>query len=125
MCSLGVVAFELWHPFKTGMERVALLQALREGGNLPEAWEAAHPQACALQLKIPACPEHFLHEVFGSSEGHFRHMLKRRMTSECLILREHKVACRGERGMAASRWQSWSVGCFPPSPRRDPLPRSS
>ena len=43
-CSLGVVAFELWHPFSTGMERVVLLQALRERGTMPAEWEAANQQ---------------------------------------------------------------------------------
>ncbi len=44
----GVVAFELWHPFATGMERVTLLRALREEGRLPEPWEAAHPKVARL-----------------------------------------------------------------------------
>jgi len=46
--SLGVVAFELWHPFSTGMERALLLRDLREGARLPEAWERAHPVVARL-----------------------------------------------------------------------------
>jgi len=46
--SLGVVVFEMWHPFSTGMERAVLLRELREAGKLPPAWEAAHPQVAAL-----------------------------------------------------------------------------
>lgn len=42
--SLGIVAFELWHPFATGMERVALLRDLQSHGVMPAEWEAAHPQ---------------------------------------------------------------------------------
>ena len=70
--SLGVVAFELWHPFATGarlaracpwpsqglcvrgtkhgrshaagMERAALLADLQAAGALPAEWEAAQPQ---------------------------------------------------------------------------------
>lgn len=42
--SLGVVVFEMWHPFSTAMERVVLLRELREQGKLPPAWEKAHPQ---------------------------------------------------------------------------------
>ncbi len=42
--SLGIVAFELWHPFSTGMERVTLLKGLQEQGTLPAHWEAAHPK---------------------------------------------------------------------------------
>lgn len=48
MYSLGVLVFELWHPFSTGMERVVLLRELREAGRLPSAWEAAHPQVARL-----------------------------------------------------------------------------
>ena len=40
--SLGVVCFELWHPFSTAMERHIHLLNLREG-RIPEAWEAANP----------------------------------------------------------------------------------
>jgi len=46
--SLGVVVFELWHPFTTGMERAALLRELREGGRLPAAWAEANPKAADL-----------------------------------------------------------------------------
>ena len=46
--SMGIVAFELWHPFSTGMERVALLKDLQEHGALPAAWEAANPKVAAL-----------------------------------------------------------------------------
>ena len=42
--SLGVVVFEMWHPFSTAMERVVLLRELREQGKLPAAWEKAHQQ---------------------------------------------------------------------------------
>ncbi|KAK9906778.1 hypothetical protein WJX75_007809 [Coccomyxa subellipsoidea] len=46
--SLGIVAFELWHPFATGMERVALLRDLQSHGVMPAEWEAAHPQVARL-----------------------------------------------------------------------------
>lgn len=49
--SLGIVAFELWHPFATGMERVALLRDLQSHGVMPAEWEAAHPQ---VHLLTPA-----------------------------------------------------------------------
>ena len=46
--SLGVVVFEMWHPFSTGMERVLLLQALRDQGKLPEVFERDHLQVAKL-----------------------------------------------------------------------------
>ena len=41
--SLGVIAFELWHPFTTAMERVTVLRDLVEKGSLPPGWPEAHP----------------------------------------------------------------------------------
>ena len=41
--SLGVIAFELWHPFATGMERAIVLRQLVEKGSMPPGWEAMHP----------------------------------------------------------------------------------
>ncbi len=52
--SLGIVAFELWHPFATGMERVALLRDLQGHGVMPAEWEAAHPQVHLLSLFDPS-----------------------------------------------------------------------
>jgi len=46
--SVGIIAFEVWHPFSTAMERVVLLRDLRERGTLPPGFESAHPQAAAL-----------------------------------------------------------------------------
>lgn len=42
--SLGVLAFEVFHPFSTGMERVKILGSLQADHVLPAAWAAAHPQ---------------------------------------------------------------------------------
>ncbi|KAJ9528211.1 hypothetical protein QJQ45_014190, partial [Haematococcus lacustris] len=41
--SLGVVVFELWHPFSTAMERALRLRDLRENGQLPDSFQANHP----------------------------------------------------------------------------------
>lgn len=43
MYSLGVVAFELWHPFSTGMERVVLLRDLVMNDVMPADFEGANP----------------------------------------------------------------------------------
>lgn len=52
--SLGIVAFELWHPFSTGMERVALLQALQLHGALPADWAAANPKVASISPSFSA-----------------------------------------------------------------------
>ncbi len=46
--SLGIVVFELWHPFATLHERDILLRALREAGAMPTQWEATHPAIARL-----------------------------------------------------------------------------
>ncbi|CAK0752569.1 hypothetical protein CVIRNUC_002156 [Coccomyxa viridis] len=57
--SLGIVAFELWHPFSTGMERVAMLKNLQEHGALPAEWAAANPKVAELITWLTAAnPRH-------------------------------------------------------------------
>ena len=41
--SLGVIAFELWYPFTTAMERVVVLRDLVEKGVMPPGWAEAQP----------------------------------------------------------------------------------
>ncbi|XP_068665323.1 eIF-2-alpha kinase GCN2 isoform X2 [Aristolochia californica] len=48
MYSLGVVFFELWHPFSTAMERHAVLLDLKQTGALPPAWVAEFPEQASL-----------------------------------------------------------------------------
>jgi translation initiation factor 2-alpha kinase 4 len=40
MYSLGVVLFELWYQFTTGMERYVVLNDLKVKGILPSTWSA-------------------------------------------------------------------------------------
>jgi translation initiation factor 2-alpha kinase 4 len=42
--SLGVIVFEMWHPFATAMERFVLLRDLRDRGEMPPDWEVGHPK---------------------------------------------------------------------------------
>jgi serine/threonine protein kinase/histidyl-tRNA synthetase len=46
--SVGIIAFEVWHPFSTAMERVTLLRDLRERGTMPVEFERSNPAAAAL-----------------------------------------------------------------------------
>lgn len=45
---MGVIAFELWHRFSTGMERAVLLRDLRERDVMPADFEASQPAVCRL-----------------------------------------------------------------------------
>lgn len=45
--SAGVVVFELFRPFATGMERVITLRELRDTGSLPPDFTERHPQVRA------------------------------------------------------------------------------
>lgn len=44
MYSLGVIFFELWHPFGTAMERHVVLSDLKLKAGLPPAWVAEFPE---------------------------------------------------------------------------------
>ncbi|GMH19767.1 hypothetical protein Nepgr_021608 [Nepenthes gracilis] len=48
MYSLGVVFFELCHPFRTAMERNIVLSDLKQKGQLPSAWVAEFPEQATL-----------------------------------------------------------------------------
>lgn len=48
MYSLGVMFFELWHPFETAMERHVLLSDLKLKGQLPSSWVTEFPEQATL-----------------------------------------------------------------------------
>jgi translation initiation factor 2-alpha kinase 4 len=52
MYSLGVVFFELWHPFGTAMERHIVLTDLKQKGELPPAWVAEFPEQASLLRRL-------------------------------------------------------------------------
>lgn len=57
MYSLGVMFFELWHPFGTAMERHVVLSDLKQKGILPPKWLAKFPeQAQLLQRLLSSIP---------------------------------------------------------------------
>ncbi|OVA04586.1 Protein kinase domain [Macleaya cordata] len=52
MYSLGVVFFELWHPFGTAMERHIVLSDLKQKGALPPSWISEFPEQAALLQRL-------------------------------------------------------------------------
>ncbi|KNA15063.1 hypothetical protein SOVF_101340 isoform C [Spinacia oleracea] len=52
MYSLGVVFFELWHPFGTAMERHVVLSDLKQKGELPAAWVAEFSEQASLLRRL-------------------------------------------------------------------------
>ncbi|XP_058730031.1 eIF-2-alpha kinase GCN2 isoform X2 [Vicia villosa] len=52
MYSLGVIFFELWHPFGTAMERHVILSDLKQKAGLPPAWVAEFPEQESLLRKL-------------------------------------------------------------------------
>ena len=56
MFSLGIVLFEMFHPFETAMERAHLLSDLKQNGVVPDAWAQANPQVKT--LCIASCNVH-------------------------------------------------------------------
>jgi translation initiation factor 2-alpha kinase 4 len=52
MYSLGVVFFELWHPFGTAMERHVILTNLKLKGELPLKWVNEFPEQASLLRRL-------------------------------------------------------------------------
>ncbi|KAL2920999.1 eIF-2-alpha kinase GCN2 [Bienertia sinuspersici] len=52
MFSLGVVFFELWHPFGTAMERHIVLSDLKQKGELPATWVMKFPEQVSLLRRL-------------------------------------------------------------------------
>lgn len=52
MYSLGVVFFELWHPFGTAMERHVILSELKQKGQLPSTWVSGYPKEASLLRRL-------------------------------------------------------------------------
>lgn len=52
MYSLGIVFFELWHPFGTAMERHVVLNDLKQKGQLPPAWVTEFPEQASLLQRL-------------------------------------------------------------------------
>uniref|UniRef100_A0A7N0TW19 Non-specific serine/threonine protein kinase n=1 Tax=Kalanchoe fedtschenkoi TaxID=63787 RepID=A0A7N0TW19_KALFE len=52
MYSLGVVFFELWHPFGTAMERNVILSELKQKGQLPPTWVSEYPKEASLLRRL-------------------------------------------------------------------------
>lgn len=52
MYSLGVVFFELWHPFATVMERHIILADLKQKGVLPASWVENFPKQSLILRRL-------------------------------------------------------------------------
>ncbi|XP_047330262.1 eIF-2-alpha kinase GCN2 [Impatiens glandulifera] len=52
MYSLGIVFFELWHPFGTAMERHVLLSDLKLKGEPPSNWVSEFPEQASLLKRL-------------------------------------------------------------------------
>lgn len=52
MYSLGIVFFELWHPFATAMERHLVLSDLKQKGELPTVWVAEFSEQASLLRRL-------------------------------------------------------------------------
>lgn len=80
MYSLGIVFFELWHPFGTAMERQIVLSDLKQKGELPARWVAEFPEQASLlrRLMSPSPSER------PSANELLHHAFPPRMESELL-----------------------------------------
>ncbi|PIK59842.1 putative eukaryotic translation initiation factor 2-alpha kinase 1 isoform X4 [Apostichopus japonicus] len=56
MYSFGIIKYEMFHPFRTGMERSICIKMLREGGDIPEKLRSCWPEAVIITLVLFVCP---------------------------------------------------------------------
>lgn len=52
MYSVGIMFFELWHPFGTAMERHIILSDLKTKGILPASWVSEFPEQASLLKRL-------------------------------------------------------------------------
>ncbi|KAI9391708.1 hypothetical protein POPTR_007G128300v4 [Populus trichocarpa] len=80
MYSLGIVFFEVWHPFGTAMERHVILSDLKQKGELPPSWVAQFPEQASLlrRLMSPSPSDR------PSAKDLLKHAFPPRMESELL-----------------------------------------
>ncbi|KAG6768697.1 hypothetical protein POTOM_027624 [Populus tomentosa] len=80
MYSLGIVFFEVWHPFGTAMERHVILSDLKQKGELPPSWVAQFPEQASLlrRLMSPSPSDR------PSANDLLKHAFPPRMESELL-----------------------------------------
>lgn len=80
MYSLGIVFFEVWHPFGTAMERHVILSDLKQKGELPPSWVAQFPEQASLlrRLMSPSPSDR------PSADDLLKHAFPPRMESELL-----------------------------------------
>lgn len=80
MYSLGIVFFEVWHPFGTAMERLVILSDLKQKGELPPSWVAQFPEQASLlrRLMSPSPSDR------PSANDLLKHAFPPRMESELL-----------------------------------------
>lgn len=80
MYSLGVVFFELWHPFGTAMERHVILSNLKLKGELPLKWLNDFPEQASIlrRLMSPSPSDR------PSATELLKHAIPPRMESELL-----------------------------------------
>lgn len=90
MYSLGVVFFELWHPFETAMERHVVLSDLKLKGELPSSWVTQFPEQASLlrQLMSPSPSDR------PSATELLKHSFPPRMEFEMLDSKFFISACR-------------------------------
>ncbi|CAA6668287.1 unnamed protein product [Spirodela intermedia] len=101
MYSLGVVFFELWHPFTTAMERHIVLSELKQKGTLPPAWVTEFPEQASLVERLmspspsdrPTAVEILRHELPPRMEDEWLNdILRTIQTSEDTYVYDHVLS---------------------------------
>ncbi|XP_078447574.1 protein kinase family protein isoform X2 [Wolffia australiana] len=137
MYSLGVVFFELWHPFTTAMERHIVLSELKQNGNFPSAWANEFPDQASLVRRLmsqspsdrPTAVEILRRELPPRMEDEWLNdVLRTIQTSEDTYVYDHILSTifDEERIMMKARRQRMDVKVVPnDSPFRQPTVMAS
>ncbi|GAB4825465.1 eukaryotic translation initiation factor 2-alpha kinase [Ancistrocladus abbreviatus] len=119
MYSLGVVFFELWHPFGTAMERHIVLSELQQKGEIPPSWIAEFPEQAALLRRLmspspserPSATE-LLQRAFPPRMEYelLDKFLRTMQTSEDTSVYDKVVSAIFDEEMLSSKYSSHSTG---------------
>ncbi|KAG6512639.1 hypothetical protein ZIOFF_030764 [Zingiber officinale] len=91
MYSLGVIFFELWHPFATAMERHIVLSDLKQKSLVPPSWAAKFPREATLLQRLislspsdrPSATELLQHELPPRLEDEWLNVSKEIFRQHC------------------------------------------
>ncbi|XP_042385161.1 eIF-2-alpha kinase GCN2 isoform X3 [Zingiber officinale] len=119
MYSLGVIFFELWHPFATAMERHIVLSDLKQKSLVPPSWAAKFPREATLLQRLislspsdrPSATELLQHELPPRLEDEWLNEILRTIeSSEDTYVYDRVVSTIFDEGRLISKYHNKQSG---------------